>query len=66
MIYLMRVDFLYHFFQDQGRDIPPNAEPAASPRRLQYGQIASTLPPGRGRDLPPMVLQPDFRKVSRH
>ncbi|CAL8093365.1 unnamed protein product [Orchesella dallaii] len=61
--------------KDQGRDIPPNAEPAASPRRLQLGQLASTLPPPTGQShggqrmggrdaLPHMVLQPDFRKVS--
>ncbi|CAG7717038.1 unnamed protein product [Allacma fusca] len=60
--------------KDQGRDIPPNAEPAASPRRLQLGQLASTLQPtGRvgqtapntaNKDFPHMVLQPDFRKVS--
>ncbi|OXA42958.1 Rho GTPase-activating protein syd-1 [Folsomia candida] len=35
--------------KDQGRDIPPNADqPAASPRRLQLGQFATTIPPGRG------------------
>ncbi|XP_035715111.1 rho GTPase-activating protein 100F isoform X3 [Folsomia candida] len=57
--------------KDQGRDIPPNADqPAASPRRLQLGQFATTIPPGRGgvqqqqQQLPHMVLQPDFRKVS--
>lgn len=62
----MIVIYFVYFSQDQGRDIPQDAEPAASPRRLQLGQIA-TLPPqglGRGRELPPMVLQPDFRKVN--